>query len=251
LTTDTPPPASQPSLLARLGPAGFLGIGALILPPLGGFVLIAYMASVSEWLRSHAASGLAIYIGAFIVLAGLALLPTYAQAALGGYAFGWQTGLPAALVGFVGGAWVGYEIARRASGERVERVVAEKPKWQAIRDALVRDHDARSFWKTTGMVALLRCPPNSPFALTNLVMASVKVARGPFLLGTLIGMTPRTAAAVAIGSTVEAFTRENLDQAAPKWLWGVGLGVTLLVVAVVAIIADKAVRRITAPPASV
>lgn len=243
--------ANKPSLLTRLGPAGLLGIGALVLPPLGGFALIAYMGSVSEWLRSHAGAGVAIYAGAFVVLAGLALLPTYAQAALGGYAFGWQMGLPAALVGFVGGAWLGYEIARRASGERVERVVAEKPKWQAIRDALVRDRGAGSFWKTTGMVALLRCPPNSPFALTNLVMASVKVPRGPFLLGTLIGMTPRTAAAVAIGSTFEAFTRESLNQATPKWLWAAGLGVTLVVVAVVAVIADRAVRRITAPSASV
>lgn len=241
---------NKPSLLTRLGPAGLLGIGALVLPPLGGFALIAYMGSVSEWLRSHAGAGVAIYAGAFVVLAGLALLPTYAQAALGGYAFGWQMGLPAALVGFVGGAWLGFEIARRASGERVERVVAEKPKWQAIRDALVRDRGEGSFWKTTGMVALLRCPPNSPFALTNLVMASVKVPRGPFLLGTLIGMTPRTAAAVAIGSTFEAFTRESLNQGTPKWLWAAGLGVTLVVVAVVAVIADRAVRRITAPGAS-
>lgn len=246
-----PDPSTKPPLLTRLGPAGLLGIGALALPPLGGVVLITYMATVSEWLRSHASTGILIYAAAFVVLAGLALLPTYAQAALGGYAFGWQLGLPAALIGFVGGAWLGYEIARRASGRRVEDVIAEKPKWQAIRDALVRDREARSFWKTTGMVALLRCPPNSPFALTNLVMASVKVPRAPFLLGTLIGMTPRTAAAVAIGSTVERFTRDSLEQAAPKWLWGAGLGVTLVVVFIVAMIADRAVRRITAPGASV
>jgi uncharacterized membrane protein YdjX (TVP38/TMEM64 family) len=242
----TPSVATQPSLLSRLGPAGLLGVGALALPPLGGIALITYMGTVSEWLRSHAGSGVFIYAACFVVLAGLALLPTYAQAALGGYAFGWAVGLPAALVGFVGGAWVGYEIARRASGERVEKVVAEKPKWQAIRDALVRDREARSFWKTTGMVALLRCPPNSPFALTNLVMASVKVPRRPFLLGTLIGMTPRTAAAVAIGSTVERFTRENLEQAAPKWIWIAGLGITLAVVVIVAAIADRAVKRLTA-----
>lgn len=247
-----PGPATQPdgpaaggSLLSRLGPASVLGVLALVLPPINGILLIAYMASASEWLRSHQDVGLLIYAGAFAASAGLALLPTYAQSALGGYAFGAALGLPAALAGFGGGAVIGYEIARRASGDRVERILAEKPKWQAVRDALVKDHESRGFWKTAGMVALLRCPPNSPFALANLVMASVKVPRGPFVLGTLVGMAPRTALAVAIGAGVERFTKDQLERAVPGWVWGAGIALTVVVVVIVGAIADRAVKRIT------
>lgn len=236
--------SGQP-LMQRLGLAGLLGIGALILPPLGGFTLIAYMPEVSAWLKSHQDAGIFIYTGAFIVLAGLALLPTYAQAALGGFAFGMFFGLPAALLGFTGGAALGYEIARRASGDRVLKILREKPKWQAIRDALVKDHERRSFWKTVGMVALLRCPPNSPFALTNLVMASVRVPRAPFALGTCIGMIPRTAVAVYIGHAFGLSAEGGFDT--PLWLKVTGIVAMLVVLVVVMEIAERAVNRMISP----
>ncbi len=248
--TNTTETSSKPSVLKRLGLAGPMAIGALALPPLSGILLITYMRTVSTWLQTHPAQGLALYTVAFIVLAGLALLPTYAQAALGGFAFGVALGLPAALVGFAGGAMLGYAICRRASGERVVDVLKDHPKWLAVRDALVKDHESRSFLKTVGMVALLRCPPNSPFALTNLVMASVKVPALPFFLGTLIGMAPRTAIAVVIGATVENFTRDDLDKAAPGWVWPVGIAVSLVVFGTAAWIGHRAIERMQREHAS-
>lgn len=240
-------PAAQESaskFFSRLGPAGPLAIVSLMLPPLSGFLLIAYMQTASEWLRSHGTLGLVIYLTVFIVCSGLAIMPTYAQSALGGFAFSMKIGVPAALVGFAGGALIGYEIAKRASGDRVVRVLKEHPKWMAVRDALVKDHDKRSFWKTVGMVALLRCPPNSPFALTNLVMASVQVPRIPFLLGTVLGMAPRTGVAVVIGSSVGTFTNESLREAAPKWLLPVSLVVSFAILGVAMWIGHRAVARI-------
>jgi uncharacterized membrane protein YdjX (TVP38/TMEM64 family) len=247
----TPPPAAPApdAAPAGLGAAGVLGVLALALPPVSGGLLMTYMRTVSEWLRSHHDAGLAIYIGLFALCAGLALLPTYAQSALGGYAFGTALGVPAALAGFALAAVIGYEIGRLASGDRVERALARKPRWQAVRDALVRDHEARGFVKTTGMVALLRFPPNSPFALVNLLMASVKVPRGPYLLGTIIGMAPRTAVAVAIGATVKEFTTAELSKAMPLWLWIAGIAVMLVVLVVVGVIAERAIARLGPAPA--
>jgi uncharacterized membrane protein YdjX (TVP38/TMEM64 family) len=171
-------------------------------------------------------------------------MPTYAQSALGGFAFGLKLGIPAALIGFAGGALIGYEIAKRASGDRVVRVLKDHPKWMAVRDALVKDHEKRSFWKTVGMVALLRCPPNSPFALTNLVMASVQVPRIPFLLGTVLGMAPRTGVAVVIGSSVSTFTNDALREAAPKWLLPVSLVVSFAILGMAMWIGHRAIARI-------
>ncbi len=106
----------------------------------------------------------------------------------------------AAMAGFAGGAIIGYVIARRASGDRAAMLLRDHPKWQAVRDALVRDHESRSFLKTVSMIALFRMPPNSPFALTNLEMASVKVPHCPVRARHSDRHAPRTATAVWIGS---------------------------------------------------
>lgn len=238
-----PTPAPAFGIVKRLGPAAPLAVASIALPPITGFTLIYFMKTVAEWLRAHQSTGVAIYAAGFAVLSGLAILPTYAQAALGGFAFGMLFGLPAAMVGFAGGAVIGYVIARRASGDRVERLVREHAKWQAVRDALVRDAERGSFWKTTGMVALLRMPPNSPFALTNLVMASVKVPWAAFVIGTVIGMLPRTAVAVWIGATVGMDVKGRF--ATPMWLNVTGIVAGMVVLGIVAMIADKAVKRVT------
>jgi uncharacterized membrane protein YdjX (TVP38/TMEM64 family) len=243
------------AVLRRLGPTSFLALGALVLPPLGSIALFATMGTTGPWLKSHGDLGMVMYCVAFALLGGFALLPTYAQSALGGFAFGVAWGLPLALLGFVGGAVIGYEIARRTSGDRVMKLLEENPKWKAVRDALAGPPKAdgsyrgHSFAKTFGLVALLRVPPNSPFALTNLVMASVQVPRLPFVLGTLVGMAPRTAAAVAIGAGAKEFTRQSVMGAVPTWAIIAGIVLMVLVVGVVGMIANRVIAKMTKAPA--
>jgi uncharacterized membrane protein YdjX (TVP38/TMEM64 family) len=255
--SNSPTPASSFTTIARrLGPAGPLALIATTLPPLASIALFAYMGTISEWLRSHGLPGLILYTLAFAALAGLALLPTYAQAVLGGFAFGLLLGTPAALIAFTLGAGLGTEIARRATGDRVMQLIAEKPKWLAVRDALVRDRSqgssiAMNFWRTTGLVALIRVPPNSPFALTNLLLASVKVPRAPLWLGTLIGMTPRTVAAVWIGTHLDTLTsKDDLANATPRWLAITGIAIGVAALVVVTLIANRALKRATQAPAA-
>ncbi len=192
-----------------------------------------------------------MYSIAFALLGGFALLPTYAQSALGGFAFGVAWGIPAALLGFVGGAVIGYEIARRASGDRVMKLLNEKPQWRAVRDALAGPTRAdglpskHPFLRTFGLVALLRLPPNSPFAITNLVMASVQVPRWPYILGTLVGMAPRTAAAVIIGAGVQEFTKEKVVGAVPTWAIMVGIILMIVALGVVGLLANKVIAKVT------
>jgi uncharacterized membrane protein YdjX (TVP38/TMEM64 family) len=215
------------------------------------------MPQIADWLKGHGTFGVVLYAVTFAVLAGVALLPTYAQSALGGYAFGLAVGAPAAIVGFGVASLIGFGIARRVSRDRVEQLIETQPKWRAIREALLGPTDdagvrtPAGFWKTTGMIALIRMPPNSPFALTNLVLASVKVPLGSFVLGTMIGMAPRTTIAVFIGSLVEgALTEDNLKQVAPAWLWYVGIAVSIGIMVFIALIAQKALNSVTAAHAA-
>lgn len=269
------PPVTFASVATRLGPAGPLAVAWAVLPALGGFALLYKAETVGSWLRGHGSEGVVIYAALFMVLSGFALLPTYASAILGGWAFGFAQGFPAALVGFGGGSVIGYFVARTAAKNRVVKLIEEHEKWRVVRDALIGGSDAgrrgavhgggsgggaalageppvaqagHGFWKMLGVVALLRLPPNSPFAITNLVMASVGVRFVPFVLGTLIGMAPRTAAAVYIATTLHGLTKAEIKHSTPAWMMAVGIGVMLVVLGILGAIAQRALKKVAGPP---
>ncbi len=237
-----PPAPSVSEVARRLGPAGVVGVLWTVLPPLGSIALFAYMNTVGEWLRGHEQTGLAVYVAGFAVLAGCALLPTYASAILGGWAFGFAAGYPAALAGFLGGSVIGFVIARGASADCVVGLIEERPQWRAVRDALI----GGSVLRTTLIIAMLRLPPNSPFALTNLLLASVKVRPLAFVAGTLAGMAPRTGVVVWIAAQLSA--RSAADAASekkPVWLIASGVVLGLVVLGVLYLIANHAISRLT------
>jgi uncharacterized membrane protein YdjX (TVP38/TMEM64 family) len=195
---------------------------------------------VSAFLRGHGAVGVALYIAVFVLSAGFGLLPTYSQSALAGYAFGLTRGSVAALVGFTGASVVGYVIARTVARDRMEREIRTHAKARVVRDSLV----GRGFWSTLGIVTLVRLPPNSPFALTNLVLAGSGVRLPVYVVGTLVGLAPRTIAAVYIASQFASTTAEGAVKApkSPVWI-GINIGVTVLVVIVIGAVAKRALER--------
>lgn len=238
------------STYRSLGGLGVLAILWTALPPLCSIALFAWMPTISEWLRSHGDEGPLVYAGAFALLAGVGALPTYAQSGLGGYAFGWQIGIPAALAGFAGGAIIGYAIARAVAGDKAVRLIESDARAKAVRDALVRDRDAGGgFGSALGMVALIRLGPNSPFSLGNLAMAAAKVPFWPYVLGTVLGMAPRTAVAVLIGSLIKgALTKDTLKEAAPLWVWLAGIAITLVIFGGLAMIGKAAFDKVANRP---
>lgn len=233
-------------LLRKLGPAGLLGIAWTAMPAVMGGLLLWNIERISALLLEDRAVGFAGYVAVFIVSAGLGLLPTYSQAILGGWVFGMALGLPGALAGFVGASVIGYFTAKTVSQHRVEEVIASRPTWKAVRDSLI----GGSFLKTLGIVSLIRVPPNSPFALTNLLLSTAGVKLLPFVLGTAIGMLPRTAVAVGLAaagrSTGAAGLREFIDQSRGSWvILVVGIVVMVVVLGVIGQIANRAIARVT------
>ncbi len=240
-TSDACTPAAPASTMRR-NAAFALAILWVTMPPLLGFKLLAEIDAVGTWLKEDPSRGIPAYIAIFAVTSGLGLLPTYAQAILGGWVFGAAIGAPAAIAGCVGGALLGWLFSRAVSGRGIEEWLDTKPKARAIRHALV---DAQHL-RLTGLIALLRLPPNSPFAIANLAMASTGVRLVPYLVGTAFGMAPRTvagAAAAAAGAATGAKDIQTLikDQG---WIW-FGLGIVALVVvfAVISHIAKRALKQ--------
>ncbi len=231
------------SIVRRLGPVAPLAVVAGTMPAISGLVLLGSLKWTGHWLQAHGDLGVVIYVTGFAVCAGLALLPTYAQSVMGGWAFGRLVGPTAAMTGAVIGASLAYLVARRASGDRVVGLIEEQPKWKAVCDALI----GGGFWKTLLIVTLLRVPPNSPFAMTNLVMGATRVRPLAYVLGTLIGMSPRTVVAALIGAQLSELDFTNARQ---TWFWVSGIVVAVIVVGIIGTLANRAVARVTGTPES-
>ncbi len=238
------------SKFRELGPAGFLALFWATAPAVAGIFLFVELGAISDWLHARGMWGLAIYAVVFMVGSGLGLLPTTAQCVLGGWVFGLGWGMAAAAIGYFGAALLGLAITRLIAGRRIERIIESRPAASAIRHALL----GKSFLRTLGMVALLRMPPQAPFAFTNLVMVSCGVRAMPFVIGTVIGMAPRAlvlmlfaAAAAQTGAhDIQAFVQQG-----PGWPAAVGgLLAMLAVVALIGAIARKALKGLQIDPGS-
>lgn len=202
--------------------------------PLGfSILLFARLGELTDWLHGHDAAGPWIAAGGFAALAGLGFLPTYAQAVLMGWVFGTAVGIPVSIAGYVGGAAIGYLVSSLAVGDAVTRRIDAHPRWRVVRGALVE----ASTWRTIGLVALLRFPPNSPFAFTNLVLAASGVRFLPMMAGSVAGMLPRTAIAVWIGAQGSATGAKDLKELMERQ------GPVALVVGVVLLVAVLAVMQ--------
>ena len=220
--------------LRELGPLPLL---ATVLPPGGSLILLATIPYSCAWLRADHERGLLVFVTMFALCGGFALLPTYTPAVLGGWAFGVWTGLPATLAGFAGAAAIGFALARQLSGERLVAVLHEYPRGLAIHDAFVRS----GFLKAVMVVMLVRLPPSSPFALSNVLLASSAVDFLPFLVGTVLGIAPRAGAAVVVGAGLARFDSQHPERSGQALI---GIGLTLGVLLALGWLATDALRRL-------
>jgi uncharacterized membrane protein YdjX (TVP38/TMEM64 family) len=223
----------RPSRDPRLVATAALALAWFTLPLGFSIVLFAYLGQVTEWFRGQGSAGIAIATAAFAACAGIGLLPTYAQAVFAGWIFGFAAGLPVSVVGYVGGALLGWALSRAVAGDAIRARIDGHPRWSVVRAALV---DASAL-RTAGLVALLRFPPNSPFAFTNLVLAATGVRFWPMMAGSIAGMLPRTAVAVWIGAQGAATGATDLRELMEKQ------GVTALVVGVLLLVGVLAVMQ--------
>lgn len=234
----------------RLLYSTILGVAFVAFPFLFGFMLLANIGTIGERLIEFpgpVVSGipllaLLVYVVFFAVTSGLGLLPTYAQSILGGWVFGLALGVPAALLGFTLGALLGWTFCRVVSRDSVVAWTDANPKWRAVRRAFVTESSSR----TLGLVTLIRFPPNSPFALTNLAMAAGGVKLLPYALGTFLGMTPRTVIACALAASAAATGAVDIQEfIEDKGVWPLIIGLVVMVVAfaILSRIANAAIQR--------
>ena len=222
-TSDLAPP---PKRDARLLASGALGIAWVVFPPLAGFYIFYDLADIAAFLSTDTSRGFWAYVAVFAISAGMGLLPTYSQAFLGGWVFGMQTGLGGAILGFSGGAAIGYMFARLVTGRSVDGWIDRHSRGRVIRDALARG----SVRRTLAVVTLLRLPPSSPFALTNYALGATRIPFWIVMLATPIGMLPRTAIVCFLASAAReggATDILGVYNDTPKWVLVTGIVVSI------------------------
>src|SRR5688572_1318807 len=198
------------------------------MPIIGTAVAVALAPRLSAWMRAHGVVGVIAFASGFALLAGFALVPTYANSLLAGWTFKFPAGFPTVMCGLTGAATISYFVAHRIIGHRVTSTIHEHPKWEVVRDALIGGRTL----KVMAIVGLLRLSPILPFSTTNVLLASCEVRFWPFLLGTIIGGAPRQAAIVYIASRA---SKLEMDAPESRWLAAASIVGTIIVIAVLAI----------------
>lgn len=212
----------------ELGPGVFaLVLISVSLPGALGTWVLAQSAlfpeTVRPWIDANA--GIAPYL-VFLgigIATGSAILPTYALAFACGVFFGFEVGGPIAWGGVILGSMVGYAWGALLARKRVMHVIDAHERAKIVRAALLD----RAWWSELMVITLLRFPPNSPFALTNLVMSSTRVNLGAYIVGTALGIMPRTLFAVWVGSQVGDISQAQT--AGGRWRVAIGLAIGVVV----------------------
>lgn len=238
-SSPSPSDVSFAGVFRRLGAAGPVAVILSFSPPIFSILLLTRLTEVGPWLQGRGLDGWVIYFVAAGLLMGVSLLPTYACAILAGWAFGFSTGFPLALVTITVAAVIAYAIGRWIARDRVLEVIRERPRWRAVHESLLGSDRSR----TRFVVTLLRIPPSSPFALANFCLAAARVSILDYTLGTLIGVAPRTAVAALAAAGLKELTFKNVGNAGGVIV--AGFVATLAVCVVLGIMANRALQRVT------
>lgn len=231
------------ALLRSGGRAAVTTLAAAALPLAGVAALGVYGVTMAESARSvDPLWNAALLWGGGAVLCGLALVPTHALALAAGWLLGPLWGALVAWVAVITATALAYGVGRRLTGVGLVEAVRERPRWRVVHGALI----GTSARRTAVLVALLRLSPLAPFAATNVALAGVGVPAGSFLLGSILGLTPRVLVVASLGAGMA-----ELDYSKPQapWLAALGAGATVIALACAGWVASVALRRMTADSA--
>ena len=146
-----------------------------------------------QWITAHVDSlGMPAFVALLLVLYVLPV-PSWPLTIAAGALFGFTEGLAiVASVAYVG-SLVAFEIARHALRRPVNDVADKHPRVKALEESM-----REGGWKA---VALLQLSPAMPLGLQNYFLGASTVHTRDYLLGTALGLGPKTVVAVLAGAS--------------------------------------------------
>lgn len=219
------------------GKIGGIALLTTFLPIVGSMFLLTVVYQISPWLQENREVGVVIFVTFMTILSGVALLATNILGIVSGFAFDFQMGIVAQLLGIIGASTVMFLLAKRYASKNFLSTIDQKPKLKAIHHALLNEN----VFKTLLIITLIRLSPAMPFAVSNFIISASGVTFRTFILGTILGMTPRASALVFVGSSLS-----ELDFSEPQesWMLILGIGATILAVIVVSVVSKRALNNL-------
>ena len=197
----------------------------------GGVVVVALIAAgyflpvkawseiFQRWIEDLGPWGWIIFAGVYIA-ATVLLIPASVLTLVAGLAFGLALGFPLVVVSATVGATLAFLVSRHLVHDRVERYVAKRPKFKAVKAAV-----SEGGWK---IVAMLRLSPVVPFNLQNYFYGVTDVRLVEYVPATFFGIMPGTLLYVYLGSAGKAAAGEGGGPL--QWtFFAVGLIATIVV----------------------
>ncbi|UOQ53026.1 TVP38/TMEM64 family protein [Hymenobacter cellulosivorans] len=161
-----------------------LSMGMLVAMPVVGSASLTFLLYQYQDLLQHLSLGqVLLYFVVIGVTMAFALTPTTFVALVTGFYFDWA-GLPGMVIAYALAALVGYEVASRLDHGKMTTFLHHFPK----ADAVMRELKNESLQ----LIILTRISPVLPFALMTFVLAVMRIDRRRFLLGSVVGMLPRS-----------------------------------------------------------
>ncbi len=213
-----------------------------VLPLTCGLILLANIDSAHHWLGGEDLNAAMIVAASYAVLTGLGILPTYAATIVGGWVFGVELGFSACAAGYLGGSTIGFGISKLVCSDHVATWIDSRKRWRIIRKTILEENK----WKATGIIALIRLSPSGPFAVTNLVLAACGAGWTEFLIGSSVGIAPRTLFACFMAASASATGATDIQTLAKnQGFLAVIVGIVIFIVtlAVIGVIARAALDR--------
>lgn len=179
----------------RLKQKGFSEIFYLIWMgaiPLTSSLILGYFGfNYLEGIRNFETYQMFLFWGISIFVLGLGFFPTTFFALFCGYMWGLKVILPIVIVYFFA-SFLGYSLAKLVKGDSILSFLKKKEKIGAILNNVQQNS---IYW-----VFLVRISPLFPFAITNTLLAYLKVNLKSYLIGGTLGMIPRSLLAIWVGS---------------------------------------------------
>ncbi len=206
--------------------------------PMAGFAVLAVFAlPMGEWLRTNWEIGSLLFAAGIVIFCGLAILPPNLVGVVSGWSFGFGLGTSVLMAGLIVAALVSFAVNARIAGDRLTERFEQYPRFNLVYKELLRSR----FWHVMLIVTLLRMS-FSPFALTNFLLSSARVSIGSFLIGTAVGMFPRSAGLVFLGSGLSELSVEGGRE--PVSLV-IAMAATVISIIAIAYISRRALGRMT------
>lgn len=176
-----------------------------------------------QWIEGLGPWGWLMFAAVYIV-ATVLLVPVSVLTIVAGLAFGLAVGFPLVVAAATIGATLAFLVSRHLLHDRVDALVAKRPKFKAVKAAV-----SEGGWK---VVALLRLSPVLPFNLQNYFYGVTDVTLAQYAPATFFGIMPGTLLYVYLGAAGKAASGEGGGPL--QWtFFAVGLIATLAVAVIV------------------